>query len=147
MTTTAAARNGRRQPNSTQTEKDPTKMKTVNTTLLEKMAAEYSVPDYVTSPLVSSVLELNSIDLMIANRLREIVSTAQRELNEIENSDWPNLYDNRINGQLLDTYYARRQQLAQDIQRQVWTFNKLCGVNVSQGLTLIDLYSVNVVTK
>lgn len=122
-------------------------MKTVNTTLLEKMAAEYCVPDYVTSPLVTSVLELNSIDLMIANRLREIVSTAQRELEQIENSDWPNLYDNGINGQLLDTYYARRQQLLQDIQRQVWTFNKLCGVNVSQGLNLIDLYSANVVTK
>jgi len=122
-------------------------MKTVNTTLLEKMAAEYSVPDYVTSPLVTSVLELNSIDLMIANRLREIVSTAQRELEQIENSDWVNLYDNGINGQLLDTYYARRQQLLQDIQRQVWTFNKLCGVNVSQGLNLIDLYSANVVSK
>ena len=122
-------------------------MKTVNTTLLEKMAAEYSVPDYVTSPLVSSVLELNSIDLMIANRLREILSTAQRELNEIENSDWPNMYDNAINTQLLDTYYARRQQLLQDIQRQVWTFNKLCGVNVSQGLNVIDLYGANVVTK
>lgn len=122
-------------------------MKTVNTTLLEKMAAEYSMPDYVTSPLVSSVLELNSIDLMIANRLREILSTAQRELNEIENSDWPNMYDNAINTQLLDTYYARRQQLLQDIQRQVWTFNKLCGVNVSQGLNVIDLYSANAVTK
>jgi hypothetical protein len=127
--------------------KAATTMKTVNTTLLEKMAAEYSVPDYVTSPLVSSVLELNSIDLMIANRLREILSTAQRELNEIENSDWPNMYDNAINTQLLDTYYARRQQLLQDIQRQVWTFNKLCGVNVSQGLNVIDLYSANAVTK
>jgi len=122
-------------------------MKTVNTTLLEKMAAEYSVPEYITSSLVSSVLELNSIDLMIANRLREILSTAQRELNEIENSDWPNMYDNAINSQLLDGYYARRQQLLQDIQRQVWTFNKLCNVNVSQGLNLIDLYSANVVTK
>jgi len=122
-------------------------MKTVNTTLLEKMAAEYSVPEYITSSLVSSVLELNSIDLMIANRLREILSTAQRELNEIENSDWPNMYDNAINTQLLDGYYARRQQLLQDIQRQVWTFNKLCNVNVSQGLNLIDLYSANVVTK
>jgi hypothetical protein len=111
-------------------------MKTVTTTRLEQMAAEYSVPDYITSPLIDSANELSSIDLMIANRLRDIVSTAQRELTEIQNSDWPNMYDNFINTQLL-----------QDIQRQVWTFNKLCGVNVSQGLTVLDLYSANVVTK
>jgi hypothetical protein len=122
-------------------------MKTVTTTRLEQMAAEYSVPDYITSPLIDSANELSSIDLMIANRLRDIVSTAQRELTEIQNSDWPNMYDNFINTQLLDTYYARRRQLLQDIQRQVWTFNKLCGVNVSQGLTVLDLYSANVVTK
>jgi hypothetical protein len=122
-------------------------MKTVTTTRLEQMAAEYSVPDYITSPLIDSANELSSIDLMIANRLRDIVSTAQRELTEIQNSDWPNMYDNFINTQLLDTYYARRRQLLQDIQRQVWTFNKLCGVNVSQGLTILDLYSANVVTK
>jgi hypothetical protein len=122
-------------------------MKTVTTTRLEQMAAEYSVPDYITSPLIDSANELSSIDLMIANRLRDFVSTAQRELTEIQNSDWPNMYDNFINTQLLDTYYARRRQLLQDIQRQVWTFNKLCGVNVSQGLTVLDLYSANVVTK
>jgi hypothetical protein len=122
-------------------------MKTVTTTRLEQMAAEYSVPDYITSPLIDSANELSSIDLMIANRLRDIVSTAQRELTEIQNSDWPNMYDNFINTQLLDTYYARRRQLLQDIQRQVCTFNKLCGVNVSQGLTVLDLYSANVVTK
>lgn len=122
-------------------------MKTVTTTRLEQMAAEYSVPDYVANMLVGNIYELESIDRMIANRLREILSTAQRELNEIENSDWPNMYDNFINTQLLDTYYARRRQLLQDIQRQVWTFNKLCGVNVSQGLTVLDLYSANVVTK
>lgn len=122
-------------------------MKTVTTTRLEQMAAEYSVPEYITSPLIDSANELNSIDLMIANRLRDIVSTAERELTEIQNSDWPNMYDNFINTQLLDTYYARRRQLVQDIQRQVWTFNKLCGVNVSQGLTILDLYSANVVTK
>lgn len=122
-------------------------MKTVTTTRLEQMADEYSVPEYITSPLIDSANELNSIDLMIANRLRDIVSTAERELTEIQNSDWPNMYDNFINTQLLDTYYARRRQLVQDIQRQVWTFNKLCGVNVSQGLTILDLYSANVVTK
>jgi hypothetical protein len=122
-------------------------MKNVTTTRLEKMATEYGVPDYITSPLIDSANELNSIDLMIANRLRDIVSTAQRELTEIENSDWPNMYDNFINTQLLDTYYARRRQLVQDIQRQVWAFNKACGVNVSQGLNLIDLYGANVVAK
>ena len=122
-------------------------MKTTNTTLLEKMAAEYSVPDYVANMLVGNIYELESIDRMIANRLRDIVSTAQRELNEIENSDWPNMYDHAVSTELLNNYYARRQQLLQEIQRQVWAFNKACGVNVSQGLTLINLYSVNVVTK
>jgi hypothetical protein len=122
-------------------------MKTTNTTLLEKMTAEYSVPDYVANMLVGNIYELESIDRMIANRLRDIVSTAQRELKEIENSDWPNLYDNSISTELLNTYYARRQQLLQEIQRQVWAFNKACGVNVSQGLTLVDLYGANVVTQ
>ena len=122
-------------------------MKTVTTTRLEQMAAEYGVPDYITSPLIDNANELNSIDQMIANRLRDIVSTAQRELNEIENSDWPEISSSYVSSKLAHTYYERRRQLLQDIQRQVWTFNKLCGVNVSQGLTILDLYSANVVTK